>query len=341
MYKRLEIFIAACFYYSGLLKLARWWTRRTGPKLIILCYHHATGKNFRQQLLYLKRHYRILHLEAALEELYQSQKDGRKDRRTLLALTFDDGYYDNYTDGLAAARETQAPMTVFLIPGYIESECRFWWEEPSQLLLHARVDEATIDGHVYHLDKPHEREALVKAIEAHLRLATSVAEREAFLVAVRKILAAPSTISAEEKPALPLTWPEVHEMEDSGWISFGGHTMHHPILGYLADPAEAEYEVCQSRVVLEQQLKHPVRTFAYPYGRFKHIEENGLRAVRTAKYDWAVTTIHGFNTPQTDPHLLHRILVGADQHWLSVAVKASGVWEFFLRRNAGQDALYG
>jgi peptidoglycan/xylan/chitin deacetylase (PgdA/CDA1 family) len=84
-----------------------------------------------------------------------------------------------------------------------------------------------------------------------------------------------------------------------------------------------------------------VRTFAYPFGRFKHIEENGLRAVRAAKYDWAVTTIHGFNTPQTEPHLLHRILVGADQHWPVVAAKTCGIWEFFLRRAKHQEDLYG
>lgn len=343
MSKRLEIVIAACFYYSGLVKLARWWTRRGEPKLIILCHHHTAGKNFRQQLRYLRRHYRVLHLEDALEELYHPQQAGpqRRDSRTLLALTFDDGYHDNYTDGLAAARETHVPMTVFLVPGYIESGQRFWWQEPEHLLLHTKVREATIKGHTYHLDKPAERQALLQLIESCLRLATSVAEREAFLVAVRNVLAVPATTCAEEKLALPLTWSEVHAMEDSSWMSFGGHTMHHPVLGYLADPAEAEYEVCESHVALERQLKHPVRTFAYPYGRFKHIEEQGLRAVRAAKYDWAVTTIHGYNTPRTEPHLLHRILVGADQHWLVVAVKTSGLWEFFFRRAAYQEALYG
>lgn len=343
MFKLLEIMLAAFFYYSGLVKLARWRTRRGEPKLIILCHHHAAGKNFRRQLLYLRRHYRVLHLEAALEELYSPQQDGsrRTDSRTLLALTFDDGYHDNYTDGLAAARETQVPMTVFLIPGYIESGERFWWYEPEHLLLHTKVREATIKGQTYHLDKPDEQKALLRLIESRLRLATSVAEREAFLASVRKVLAVPATPYAEEKSALPLTWSEVHAMEDSGWISFGGHTMHHPILGYLADPAEAAYEVCESHVVLERQLKHPVRTFAYPYGRFKHIEVNGLRAVRAAKYAWAVTTIHGYNTAQTEPHLLHRILVGADQHWLVVAAKTSGLWEFFLRRAARQETLYG
>ena len=343
MLQRLELVIAACFYYSGLVGLVRWWTRRAGPRLIILCYHHGSGANFRQQLRYLNHHYRVLHLEDALQELYYSQPEGprKRDRRTLVALTFDDGYHDNYTDGFVAAREMKTPMTIFLIPGYMESGRRYWWEEPDRLVEHSRVREATIDGCAYNLDTARERSALRDAIEARVRLAPSVAEREAFLCTVRQALAESVSLYAEEKPSLPLTWPEVHEMEASGWISFGGHTMYHPILGYLADPAEAEYEVCESRVALEKALNHPVRTFAYPYGRLKHIGVQGLGAVRAADYEWAVTTIHGVNTPHTEPHLLRRILVGADQHWLVVAAKMSGVWEVFLRRDARQEVRYG
>ncbi len=343
MLKRLELVIAACFYYCGLVSLIRWRTRRAGPRLIILCYHHGSGANFRQQLRYLNRHYRVLHLEDALQELYHSQPEDRRkrDRRTLVALTFDDGYHDNYTDSLAAARETKTPMTIFLIPGYMESGKRYWWEEPDRLVEHTRVREAIIDGRTYHLDTVEERGVLRDAIEARVRLAPSVAEREAFLCAVRQALAEPASLYAEEKPSLPLTWSEVHEMEASGWISFGGHTMYHPILGYLADPAEAEYEVCESRLALEKALKHPVRTFAYPYGRLKHIGDQGRGAVRAAGYEWAVTTMHGVNTPLTEPLLMYRILVGAEQHWLVVAAKTSGVWEFFLRRAARQEVRYG
>src|SRR6266436_5598737 len=90
-----------------------------------------------------------------------------------------------------------------------------------------------------------------------------------------------------------------------------------------------QYEVSDCRVVLEKQLGRPARTFAYPVGKREHIGENGLYAVQAAKYDWALTTIHGLNTPQTDPHLLQRIVVDVDQHWLMVAAKASGAWDFF------------
>src|SRR6266566_4155562 len=95
MYNPLRIPVAAFFYYSGLVKLVRWWTHRSGRYLVILNYHRASGGDLRSHLLYLRRHYRLLHLEAALEELYKPCKEvshHKGDRRPLLVLTFDDGY---------------------------------------------------------------------------------------------------------------------------------------------------------------------------------------------------------------------------------------------------------
>src|SRR4051794_26793697 len=134
MLRRVEILLAGCFYYSGLVQLARWWTRRSGQGLVILCYHQASGGNLRQHLLHLRRHYRVLHLEAALEELYTPHKGGSpgRDRRIPLVLTFDDGYRDHYTHAFALACELRVPFSIFLVPGYIESGSHFWWKEGDQ-----------------------------------------------------------------------------------------------------------------------------------------------------------------------------------------------------------------
>ncbi len=333
MRKRLLIFIAACFYYSGLVRLARWWTQYRQPCLIVLNYHRATGGDLRRHLLYLRRHYRILHLEAALEELYTPRKDGSCpcDRRTPLVLTFDDGYSDNYTHAFALARELQVPITIFLIAGYIESGEYFWWREGERLVDRTQVDEVTIEGHIYHLNQPDERKALAQAIDSRLRHAHSVAQREAFLAFARKVLAVPSSRVPQEEPTLPLTWTQVREMEESGWVSFGAHTMHHPILAYLTDRAEVQCEVGECRTMLEQQLGHPVRAFAYPLGQLQHIGDKVLHAVQQAGYDWALTTMYGFNTPRSNPYLLRRVEVDVSQHWLVMAAETAGLWGFFSR----------
>src|SRR6266566_6529007 len=175
MRRQLGIIVAASFYYSGLVKLARWHTERSWPCLVILNYHRASGGD-------LRRHYRLLHLEAALEELYtpHKQKKGDLDRRTPLVLTFDDGYHDNYTHAFALARQLQVPFTIFLIPGYIESGEPLWWRE-GELIRNAQVDEVTIEGRTYRLRQPNERNLLAQTIYTHVRHSRSVAEREAFL----------------------------------------------------------------------------------------------------------------------------------------------------------------
>ena len=331
MYRRLEAVIATCLYYSGLVKLARWWKRRSGQSLVILNYHRATGGDLRKHLLYLRRHYRLLHLEPALEELYRSRNGEarRKDRRTALVLTFDDGYYDNYTHALKLACELHVPITIFLIPGYIESGNHFWWLTATCLVTQGRASEVMIEGQTYHLDDLDEREDLIHAIDARARHAPSVSEREVFLASVTMALAAPTQPIAREKAMLPLGWAEVQDMQETGWVSFGAHTMHHPILAYLTDPAEVKYEVDACRRALEQRLGYPVRAFAYPVGGLEHIGENSIRAVREAGFEWALTTMYGFNTAQSDPYLLHRIEVDVDQHWLVVAAKTCGLWNFF------------
>ncbi len=325
------ILVAACFYYSGLVKLARWWRQHSEPCLIILNYHRASGGDLRRHLLYLSRHYRMLHLEEALEELYASPGDKKRgrDRRTPLVLTFDDGYYDSYTHGFVLARELRIPITIFLIPAYIESGHSFWWLEGHHLARRAKVKEAVIEGNTYHLEKPGERKLLAQAIDAHLRHARSVAEREAFLEKARKILVVPSPDVLEEEAARPLTWAQVSEMEESGWVSFGAHTMQHPILAYLSCPEEVRREVGECRSLLQQRLGHAVRAFAYPVGRPEHIGEVALEAVREAGYRWAVTTTNGISTPQNDPHQLLRVLGDVSRHWLVMAAETSGVWHFF------------
>jgi len=324
MRERLRVFIAACFYYSGLVRLAHRYRRRSDRRLIILNYHRATGGNLRRQLLYLRRHYRILHLEAALEELYTARNARKQgsDRRMPLVLTFDDGYYDNYTYGFPLARELHVPVTIFLIPGYIEDGDCFRWLAGEHHVSHAQVKEITLEGCTYCLEHLEERELLARIIDARLSHATSVAEREEFLVGVREALAVPPSLIAEGRL---LMWAEVREMEESGWVSFGAHTMHHPILAYLADPAEVRREVEECRTVLEQKLGHPVRTFAYPVGKPEHIGDEGLRAVKEAGYTWAVTTIEEANTAQTDPHLLRRLPGDVDLHWLVMASELVGL----------------
>jgi peptidoglycan/xylan/chitin deacetylase (PgdA/CDA1 family) len=300
--------------------------------VIILNYHRASQGDLRSHLLYLRRAYHILPLEQALRDLYAPSEQKNRDRRTRLVLTFDDGYHDNYSHAAELARELQVPLTVFLIPGYVDSNARFWWHEGERLVCNARVDQAMLGGRLYRLDQPEDGRLLARAIYEGACHASSVAQREVFLSSVREALDAPASATERDDPLRPLTWAEVQAMEETGWISFGAHSMHHPVLGYLADPGEVQREVQECRAVLENRLGHRVHAFAYPLGRMEHIGTHGFQAVQDGGYDWAVTTERGINNPHVHPLLLRRIVVDdGHQYWLFLAADVAGVWPFFLR----------
>ncbi|HEY7417935.1 MAG TPA: polysaccharide deacetylase family protein, partial [Ktedonobacteraceae bacterium] len=302
MRKRFGVLLAACFYYTGLVSLFRWRMGCMSKRVIILNYHRASEGpndiNLRKHMSYLRRHYHVMHLDEALEQLYAPTSDDA-DRRPMVVLTFDDGYYDNYTYGFTLACELRMPITVFLIPGYVESGRPFWWCEGERLVQRVGTKTVTIDDTTYNLGTSEGRTKLAHYLDEHLRNATSVAEREAFLERMYKTLAVSPALTAEEEKDRSLTWGEILKMQESGWVSFGAHTMHHPVLSYLADPAEIRYEIETSRYVLEQRLERPVRTFAYPIGQTEHINQMVIETVKEAGFSWAVTALSGIATAQS------------------------------------------
>jgi len=250
-----------------------------------------------------------------------------RDRRAAVALTFDDGYRDTCLHAAALAREMRLPITIFLIAAYVENGRRFWWHEAARLAEAARVSEATIADRSYRLD-PKGKVTLANDLYGAAFRSSSVAKREAFLAHAREELHIAPDGDSGDGQSCSLTWPEVREIQNAGWVAFGAHTVHHPVLAHLCDRAEVEREVGGCRRLLEESLGRPVRGFAYPLGRMEHIGDRGLGAVREAGYQWAVTTIRGVNTLETDPHLLRRIGVGPEQHWLVLAADIAGMWPF-------------
>lgn len=326
MRERLRILVAAVFYYSGLIHLALRIKGQFSRRLLVLNYHNAGG-NLASQLRYLRRHYRIMHLEAALEELYAQRPIQLHDRRLPLVLTFDDGYLDNYTDAFQLAQRYRIPITIFIIPGYVESGQYFWWLAAAQIVKQLQVEQVMLDGQLYQLTHAEGRHDLAYTIDHHARYAASVAARETYLAHVQQILEVtlPARGSGSYDLNLPLTWEQLREMETTGWVSFGAHTVHHPLLAHLSDPDEVRHEVQDSRLILEEKLGHAIQTFAYPVGKLQHIGVQGIKAVQGAGYRWAVTTLEDENTCATDPLLLARMPGDIDLHWMVMAAELVGL----------------
>src|SRR5882724_10833522 len=132
-----------CFYYSGLTGLiARWFPRR---RPIILCAHRIVSgedpffpgilqERFAADLAYLTRHHRVL----PLGEVVAAVLNERPLPRGAVAITFDDGFADNFHLAYPILRRHRLPATIFLVAESVERERLPWPERVVYLLQSTR-----------------------------------------------------------------------------------------------------------------------------------------------------------------------------------------------------------
>jgi len=98
--------------------------RRTRNFPVMILYHHLVADRphrfgvgtayFLRQVNYLLRHYRVVSLSEAVKLIRQGPVD-----RPTVAITFDDGYVDNYINLRAVSEETGVPIGYFIATEHI------------------------------------------------------------------------------------------------------------------------------------------------------------------------------------------------------------------------------
>jgi peptidoglycan/xylan/chitin deacetylase (PgdA/CDA1 family) len=106
-----------------------------------------------------------------------------------------------------------------------------------------------------------------------------------------------------------LTWDEIKDMQQSGIIEIGAHTVSHLDLTKLSEKQKWE-EIHGSKVAIEEQIGCPVIAFAYPAGRY---DDATVKETEKAGFEFAVTTRNGLAIPQQGLLTLHRIRVPGNE----------------------------
>jgi peptidoglycan/xylan/chitin deacetylase (PgdA/CDA1 family) len=222
-----------------------------------------------------------------------------------VVITFDDGYRDNYVHAFPVLQQFSLPATIYLATGVIGNNGKLWHDRVFDLFRMTTV--ASLDGIPTHSDRfdlgtvEDKRRALAAIL--HWLWELSPSERGASIDRLRDALAVPDDPGTT---TLMLTWEDVRLMHQSG-VSFGSHTVTHPILSRLTTE-QAAAELQESKQAIEDALQVPIEHFAYPVGRRQDFSQKTKELVRSAGYKSAVTTIRGSNTPDTDLLELRRVI---------------------------------
>jgi peptidoglycan/xylan/chitin deacetylase (PgdA/CDA1 family) len=316
----LAVAASAVLHSTGMLRLyERALCGRRGPRVYILLYHRVSDDDptcrnmaisariFRRQMDYLAHsRYRPISLTTLLDYL-----EGRTELAgDSIAITFDDGYRDNFTTAFPILREFGVPATIFLTTGLIDSQEAPWWDRVGNAIARlapSRAPQACPDPRIPACTWRQVRAAARGSRRRGLVRATGIVESLKSLGGCQRdqIVAALEGIAdCGGDNSLMLTWEMVRQMRGE-LISFGSHTVNHPVLSHV-DPAEARRELRESKQRIESLLGEEVPFFAYPNGAATDFNLQTINLVREAGFKLALTTVSGTNDRRVNPWALNR-----------------------------------
>ncbi len=292
--------LQAILFYTGSLYVMELVLARLQPRKgvrIFFC-HHVSPEDcaaFERALRYLKRRYDILSLEDAVQRLAGSGEL----TRDAAVITFDDGYADNYENGLPTLRKLEAPVTFFITTGPLDGEQRLWFDQVREWVTQTPMQRLELGWIDISLSTVEDRRLAGDTVVEMLKT-LSDEERLSRLQTLAAQLGASNGPPIDRNRTVS---PEqLREMAKTPGVTLGGHTVSHPILPNTST-GKAWEEISGSAHTLERITGHAPSFFAYPNG--DHTEEHKALLHR-AGYVAGLTTCAGGNRRGDDPYALHR-----------------------------------
>jgi peptidoglycan/xylan/chitin deacetylase (PgdA/CDA1 family) len=286
--------------------------KRFSRSATILLYHRVTELAADPQLLSVApsrfaEQLEVLRRDASplpLSELTSIMRDGRQLPRRAVAVTFDDGYADNYLEAKPLLERYDIPATVFVTSGQVGSPQEFWWDDLERLLLTGPDGANHAGWHIERPDDPTSQHERYRRLSEELRNAVDTV-RQATLHRLAEQTGKGFQGRASHRA---MTESEVLDLARSGLIEVGAHTVTHPVLS-RADPLTQRNQIAGSKSDLERILGKPVSSFAYPYGGRQHYTRETVEIVRSLGFSRACSNFPGPVWRRTDTFQLPRMLI--------------------------------
>lgn len=277
--------------------------------------------HFEEQIKYLKKNHSIV----GLADLQQSLREGSKKS---IALTFDDGYADNFLAAKPILESHNVPATFFICTRFISSGHQFWWDTLQQIFIDLPLLPAElllpVSEKIFSIDLSGEEQLSEEQVVKYARWRypeqppgkrgqaymlvwqalknADVDEQDKVLNWLREW----SGYRAENNDQYRvMTEKELKQLSANPLFSIGAHTVNHlPLNRY--SPDQQRKEISESKQYLEQITGQVISTFAFPFGDY---DDKTCEILRSEHFSLAVSTADNLVHSDTNPFQLGRYLV--------------------------------
>jgi len=303
---------------SGLLRFKRLFM----PKTAVILYFHsvshdrdgqryyvapgitASAETFRKYMLLLKERFHPV----TLDEIADWVNGNKEIPARSVAITFDDGFADNYHVAAPIMEEFGIRGTFYLTTGCVEKQTLPWFCKTLYLFEHARSKGLFLRDPLarrdWQLSLPKENR---EAFRFHNNQCATFSwkQQSERIEWLEKHLSL--KYNELDAPRM-MTWEMARELIQRGH-TIGNHTYSHPNVGHIS-AEDRQSEIVESHRLLEKKLGQVPKHFSYPHPCLspqRNRESDEL--VRSLGYQTTVLTEQGEIRRETSPFHLPRVSI--------------------------------
>lgn len=265
---------------------------------------HITASKFEQILVDLKKKGTCL----SMDEVFQRFKSKKKFEEYCYAITFDDGFYNNYSIAIPILEKHKQKATFYVTTDFINNNQLSWID----------IIEILIEKN---------KKGTIKTFWGNENFSSSKISKINLLNKIRKKIKKNKKIDPYQfaqnisnqlnqkgKNFLKniffkkMNWKNLQTIKKNKLFIIGGHGKTHRILGYL-NKKNQKKEIYHSINVLNKKMKMQCKHYSYPEGFIKSYNKNTINLLKSKKILICPTAINGVNDLNSDLFKLKRISI--------------------------------
>ena len=288
----------AVFLFHGVVRQSRYAVR------------NYTGKHMERD-----RFYRIVEglknagSALSMDDVVDHCRSGRPFPPGAFAVTFDDGFENNFSIAAPILKEFSVPAMFYITSSFVEHNAMSWidriehcLEEVSSGVLQFGWDERT-----HSFATVEDKIGVLKLIRNRVKTDPKIDSD-----AVVEMVCAKCGVAEVRHSAEPIdqkmSWEQVARLGDDELFTIGGHSHGHKILSFLS-AEELEAEIATSIDLIQEKIGLRVRHYSYPEGLEHCYSNEVIEVLRGKGVACCPTAVDGINDPQTDLFRLRRIMI--------------------------------
>lgn len=280
---------------------------------------HLSVDEFDKILSYLHKRYTIV----TLSSLFDMYRKKIIPASKTIAITFDDGYKNNFDLALPVLKKYKVPATYYIITKSLTDELFLAWPELYELIRLEHKTDIEVNGLVFKKGVLFNEKQNLYLVDYFKTLGSATEKTVEQVISKYKI----DKTAAIKQPELfkLVSAEQLRKYKNEELLEFGSHTHTHPCLEFLDETSVNEELQHSSRCIEEITGKKP-KSLAFPDGSYT--TETLALAIKNGFSD-LVAVSYKYNENNTNPNLLSRFTISNSTTFESNVIRLAKEFDMF------------